>query len=510
MPSSNQNMVRLSVSTADPATEIFVLDADFRLEKRGIGRLDAEFPPGLYAVRARSGPETREEVVLLPRDATGPVAVSFEPIRFGTPAPLFYTGTTHEYHIHFAGTASSEVHVKAGSGSWLFFFAREWRSQGSPPLDQPKRSPLRGLTLRTLDGQVIADLDASGEKQLDEADPSAACSIELDPGVYRLVLEAGPGQTLEQSIVASPDWQTQVFFFQRDYADDLEWRRADLVGASILMANGPGFHANQEDQRLAEMARLAIRDGRRVLSEDLQLMLHGKFSDPMLGIYGAHLLLREREINEDLYLIVVNHLRGMLGDHPDVEALGLRLDGSTSRSIEAPPMLRQSWQLILNASVTRPDIVPAASLLADIAPRVWGEGPWLIWIERSDAEMASDLQQIAQSMAVQIGARAAGQSATTRSTASAGPTSASGALSAPDATMESDSADAGDTSDAGASQSRGGFAFESMADGSFEVQSEDGATSESGTATFDDATVSRLVQSLGVPRSTIEKMIGGS
>lgn len=501
MSSSDQNRVRLTVTSADSATEIFVLDARFRLAKRGIGRLDEEFPPGLYVVRARSGASTREEVVLLPRGATAPVTAFFEPIHFGTPAPLYNTGKTHEYHIEFAKTVSSTVQVHAGTGSWLFIYAREWGRQGDQSTQQPARSPIRGLTLRALDGELIADLDAAAEKQLDVPDPCAACSIEIDPGAYRLVLEAAPGLVVEQSVVASPGWQTQVFLFQRDYAEDPEWRRADMVGASILMANGPGFDADHEDQRLAEMARLALRDGRRVLSEDLRLMLHGKYSDPMLGIFGAHLLLREQEIDEELYRIVVDNLRGLLGNHPDVEALSLRLRDRAAPSIEAPPMLRQSWQLILDATVTQSEIVPADSLLAGIAPRVWGEGPWLLWMERSEEELANDLQQIAQSMAAQVGAASTDRSAT-QSRASAGPAWASDSLS--------DSTDAGETSGAGASQSRGGFAFESMADGSSEAQSDLGATSESATAAFDDATVSRLVQSLGVPRSTIENMFGAS
>ena len=72
----------------------------------------------------------------------------------------------------------------------------------------------------------------------------------------------------------------------------------------------------------------------------------------------------------------------MLGQasHPDVEALALRLEPSAVTHIfENPPMLRRSWTLALEASVTRPELVPASSAASTIADRIWGEEPWLIW-----------------------------------------------------------------------------------------------------------------------------------
>jgi hypothetical protein len=481
MSNSDQPGVRLIITTADSATEIFVLDARFHLVNRGIGMLDDAFPPGLYMVRARSGPETREEVVLLPRDASEPVRTSFAPISFGTPAPLTNTGKTHEYHIELARDVSATVQISAGVGSWLFVCAREWSGQSVSPSDLPARSPIRGLSLRTLDGVTIADLEGAAVKRLDVPDPCAACTVQVNPGAYRLVLDAAPGLTVEQTVVASPGWQTQVFMLQHDYADSPEWRRADMVGASILMANGPGFEADSDEQRLAEMARLALRDGRRVLSNDLRSMLQGKFSDPMLGIFGAHLLLREQEIDESLFHIVVDNLRALLGDHPDVEALRLRLQDPTVPPFGVPPMLRRSWELILNATVMRPELVPPDSPLAGIAPRIWGEGPWLIWMERSDEDIASDVAQIAQSMSVQIGAQIAESASQSRST---------------------DGMTSGAASSDVTGATRGDFSF------GMESAVMEGADGPS--VVYDEATVSRLVQSLGVPRSTIEKIIGQS
>ena len=48
------------VATADPGTEIFVIDHTFRLRARAVGRLMAELEPGLYKLRYRAGSAIQE------------------------------------------------------------------------------------------------------------------------------------------------------------------------------------------------------------------------------------------------------------------------------------------------------------------------------------------------------------------------------------------------------------------------------------------------------------------
>ena len=43
-------------------------------------------------------------------------------------------------------------------------------------------------------------------------------------------------------------------------------------------------------------------------------------------------------------------------------------------------MLRAGWPLLLDASVQRPASVPDDSLSAGVGERIWGEGPWLLWL----------------------------------------------------------------------------------------------------------------------------------
>src|SRR5262249_21369119 len=146
--------------------------------------------------------------------------------------------------------------------------------------------------------------------------------------------------------------------------------RADLPGAAILMVPWyRSFDPEDPTLRLVDLARLGLRGGRQVLSDEVMRdILDGKFRDPMLGLFGAHLLLlwqqqsagqRPRKASAeaptlgrrptdgltlagvDEYLhglygkgvafgTVVEDLRRLFGRgrHPDVEALALLLDPS--------------------------------------------------------------------------------------------------------------------------------------------------------------------------------------
>ncbi len=199
----------------------------------------------------------------------------------------------------------------------------------------------------------------------------------MNPGLYRLRLSLPSGACQEHTLVACAGWQTQVFLLQRDHEGA---RLADLPKASVLMALGKGFQTGDAGLRQAELARLGLMNERKVLSSDVREMLEGKFANPMLGIYGAHLLLLENSPDLRLVRIVVNNLRSLLGDsHPDVEALALAVNGSPASSFAVPPMLRRSWKLVVDATLERPDLVPADSVAARAAQNVCSEEPWFVW-----------------------------------------------------------------------------------------------------------------------------------
>lgn len=192
-------------------------------------------------------------------------------------------------------------------------------------------------------------------------------------------------------------------------------------------ASPPGFDPERSDLRLAEAARMALSNRRKILSQEMRDMLRYKFENPMLGIFGAHLLLLEKEPDVELFRVVVTNLRKMVGHkHPDVEALALKLNEQSDFRFETPPMLQRSWSLICEATAERPELVAEDSLLAQLAQRRWGNSNWLTWLmpepesRLQSAQDADELSDLKEAILVQLKAARRGHSrAKLRSTSKA-------------------------------------------------------------------------------------------
>ncbi len=377
MSAYNQNpKMHLRVNTHDEVAEIFVIDAHFHLVDCGVGRSKIfDLDPGVYTVKVRTGSQTQEDYAILRLGEEGdaePLVKDFPPLKFSSSAPLSNTTKTHEYQMSAAATHSREVHVHAGQGSSIFVFVRDWTPPTRPAVPRIG-SPARGLTLRDAQGNFIADF-ARQSVSGNGGDPWSAGNVSVNPGLYRLSLETSSGAKLEQVVIASPGWQTQIFLLQRAYGESLDDRQADLPGASILHSRPQiGFDPSGDDMRLTELIRLGLSESRQILSDRIvDELLWGKFENPMLGIYGAHLLLLNKELASDRLHLVIANLRELLGrQHPDVEALALKvaLDDVPSM-LDYPPMLRKSWWYVLDATVRRPDLVPLGSFAANMAGRL--------------------------------------------------------------------------------------------------------------------------------------------
>ena len=463
--------MRLRVNTHDEVAEIFVIDAHFHLIDCGVGRSKIfDLDPGVYTVKVRTGSETQEDYAILRPGEEGDAELlvkEFPPLQFPSSAPLSNTAKTHEYQMSAAATHSRQVHVQAGQGSSIFVFARDWTplTRQAKPLFGP---PARGLTLRDTQGNLVADFarqSVSGNGSGNGGDPWSACNVRVNPGLYRLSLETSLGAKLEQSVIASPGWQTQIFLLQRAYGESLDDRQADLPGASLLLSQH-GFDPSRDDIRLTELIRLGLSESRQVLSDRIvNELLWGKFENPMLGIYGAHLLLLNKELDSDRLHLVITNLRRLLGrQHPDVEALALKVAPDNAPSVfDYPPMLRKSWWYVLDATVRRPDLVPIGSFAANMAGRLWGDGIWLTWLTPAAGDAAGG-----------VGSRQ-GAERTPQQNDTLGDFTASLLTSAP--------------------------VREAIA----QIQS---GTQASGVrVTLDDDTARRLVYTLGIPRANVEDLL---
>jgi hypothetical protein len=392
---SKTDEVKLTVEAEEPGTEIFLLDDQSRVIKREVGRLETSQAPGVYKIKIRAGYADREEILFLEAE---PVTRRYPALPFYSPIPLDGTAARIESHVQAAqrltGTGTPLV---IGNGSRLFAFARDFLCGDDENQTPVVENPAQGLSLKTLGGETLVDLQEKSEVN-GGPEPWAGCLIEVDPGSYVLSCKAPGGEVTEQIVYAAKGWDTQVFITQRfaperagstsSEGQKKPFKIPDLQGAALLVTEPQEFRSNDPKARLAELARLNLSSRRQVLVGTLREMLEYKFEQPMLGIYGAHLLLLEKKLDTALFDIVIGNLRNLFADsHPDVEALSLATnEAGRSYVFNAPPMLRASWRLVVRASAKRPNLVPLGSLSANVADCVLGSDPWLTWAPPGQAK----------------------------------------------------------------------------------------------------------------------------
>jgi hypothetical protein len=51
-------------------------------------------------------------------------------------------------------------------------------------------------------------------------------------------------------------------------------------------------------------------------------------------------------------------------------------------------MLRRSWGIVLEMTVSHPELVPTDSLASSVATKLWSDEPWLIWESTPDWDHA--------------------------------------------------------------------------------------------------------------------------
>lgn len=396
-----QKPVTFEIVAADSAAEIYLIDGDFRLVKKGVGRETFTVPPGVYKIKNRSGLTTTERLIVV-RD--GLTTVKLDPVRIGSAMPLLHSAKTHEYHMSAAQGAASAPDLSRGSGSNIVIVARQWTGQAPRASQTSPPNPARGLTLLDSAGAVVADV-AALTKVVGTLDPIVALNVELTPGPYRLSLTRADGCRVAQTLIASPGWQTIVYLLVDGSAED-EAARVDLVnGAITLQKPGQGFDATDSSLRAQEIARGALRDSHWILSDEMRAQFTSAAAPPVLALIGAHLLIREAndererlarepggdstvaDGNRTALRTIVENLRAAIGRHPDVEAVAtVAGNPGPDFNFGVPPMLRASWPLLLDVSVNRPAAIPADSLTAHAAERIWGEGSWLQWLEAGPHE----------------------------------------------------------------------------------------------------------------------------
>lgn len=387
MTSSASPDVTVTIHAGSPLAEVFLIDHRFALVERSVGDLEATVSPGVYKAKARLGDAETERLVMLDRDQAVDLSKDLD---IASPVPLAGTRLGSTAQALQARDLSAVPAADAGLGSAIFVMAR-----GTEP--------------------DVALLDATTGTRIGglEMSPQGPWTMTsgVAPGPYRLRWHSRAGVRAEQTVQAVEHWQTQVFLFQEP------GQGTDLGGTRVSMLMGrDGFEPGDAEVTRVEEARTALADERKVASPMLNETLFEKFENPMLGLFGAHLMLIARDAEKtaedarstrrgprapvqftpERFATVVHNLQGLLGEtHPDVVAIATQVPDQPPAAlppIASPPMLWRSWILLLEASNLAPELVPVDVWRPAAAPLPLR--PFLIWA-RDDGGAERHLTTIA-------------------------------------------------------------------------------------------------------------------
>ncbi len=200
-----------------------------------------------------------------------------------------------------------------------------------------------------------------------------AFSIALPHGYYELKID---DRIMPLHIVEG--WQTQIFLTHDEIFDFEDMR--------IFMGkteNGLILNEKTMDALDKGLDYLTMIDGELPKSM-LNIFLKGKFSNPVLGILAAHLLLKQLKPNWKILKEVIDNLQRILPDFPDVLIIKLLFAKRHSQflklePIKNPPMFSVSLKALVNIDQYSPQYIDDDSDIENIIPETYEDSPWTSW-----------------------------------------------------------------------------------------------------------------------------------
>jgi hypothetical protein len=350
-----------------------VYDAQFRPVAEDYGELRLTLPPGLYAVRSQLAGQIEEEIVR----HVGPGPTRFQakrPAR-SSAAPLAGAQTSHEYYLRPCVEWSRKNTARplgpgTPSDSHLFIFLRARDNAAGKDQDLAA-----GLSLKDSSGRVVCSFTPA-ETRSDRDDGWLAFSADAASGTYVLSY-VGPVPR-EMPVHLYPGWSTQLFLFH-DGQPRFETLRVFLAPV------GAGFTPDDPSANALDVALTGLQyyHGARALPAG-NLLVQGEFTNPMVGLVGTYLLLRQEVRERETIRRSLERLAQMLPDSPDVRALELqaaRLLGQPlpRTPFERPPMIRAGLEAVIDAAATAPELMPEKGLIDEVADHLYDDSFWSSW-----------------------------------------------------------------------------------------------------------------------------------
>ncbi len=422
---SNSELRQITATAFPSSAELVLRDQSLAPIERGIGRIKTSVPAGLYVLQTQIGARSVEKLL---RVADADINIKRDELRLEipSPTPTHGTSTLNETHEEAAQYLSQNPwrSVDPCLGR-LLLMVRDIRGVKGRAV---RPEDVDGVTLTDFNGDTILDVAQAvrqvredSQQQPLETKGWIAFSADLEPGTFvvRWPQPDSPSEStprfIEQPIVIPSPGSTAMgdetpwtvcIFIHRDPATKRLLHESTRVHLTPLPTGFHGWNDESIQINLAlESALTAVERGEPTAvvdlsRDDMQVLLRDKFSNPMLGIVGAHALLLRPQVNWSTFETVVNNLRRLVPGHPDVEAL--RAIGYSRRSadagrsdivIETPPMLAASYRSIVDQEWAERGLIRPGSLAEKVAGRLINCGPWTMWTAAS-ASPVDDLIEL--------------------------------------------------------------------------------------------------------------------
>lgn len=416
--SASASEVKLRLECANPAAELLVVNSDFKLVAHGPPPLEASVEPGIYALKAKVGGEVTERLETLERRAE-PYSFNLTAPQFESPMPLVGTSTNREYQqgslYQFTAAAGSFIDLNGDSAIVLYIRDTSHTNFKLKPAQQSAYAAnFAGFELLSASGGQLVDFNAQAVKHI--GDGYVGAQVRLAAGSYVLAWDHGEQQTC-LVLNTAPGWCLQVYLRLQPVRPGAIDMRPDFSDAAFAFDRiGAAYSADRNDFRAMEAVRLALLDRRNVVSTAMMHdTLYGKFQNPMLGVYGGHLLLMSKSPDYSLLGEVIENTAGLLGQHyPDVAALAWAFEVARKKrpgsfdtrawpeilaDIKGPPLLTTSWDLLLScAEAANVDIEQLR--LFRVAGHLAVSGAVLTWEQRKAKQRSGEEQPDATAVPV--------------------------------------------------------------------------------------------------------------
>ena len=143
-----------------------------------------------------------------------------------------------------------------------------------------------------------------------------------------------------QAVWLSAGWDTQVFIPARE--------GPQLEDMAYFMARfSSGFNPDDGAALASENVLAGLNRGVNLASsEQMRIMLTGKFENPWLGILALHAMRLDQGTDQYLVDIVRTNVGSLLYGHPDLRALDLTPEVTAPQPFTFPPVLYASLKLV--------------------------------------------------------------------------------------------------------------------------------------------------------------------